>query len=91
MKKSKKKEIDWEQRRYEMAKELLPVVLVLDNMRDTDISSANESLREDCDVYWEEVVVDRTLGFVDEMLRQLKHTDPRIDKRDAEHYKHMYD
>ncbi len=90
MKKAKKKEIDWEQRRYELAKIMLPVVLVLDNIKGTTVSGANEDLLEDYGVYWEEVVVTRVFNFVDEMLRQLKHTDPDIDKRDEEHYKNLF-
>lgn len=90
MKKAKKKEIDWEQRRYELAKIMLPVVLFLDNIEGTTVSSADEDLLEDYGVYWEEVVVTRVFNFVDEMLRQLKHTDPDIDKRDEEHYKNLF-
>ena len=90
-KKNQKKEIDWEQRRYELAKIMLPVVLVLDNIEGTLVSSANEDLIEDYTVFWEEVVVRRVFNFVDEMLRQLKHTDPGIDKRDEEHYNHLFD
>ena len=55
MKKAKKKEIDWEQRRYELAKIMLPVVLVLDNIKGTTVSGANEDLIEDYDVFWEEI------------------------------------
>ena len=86
-----KKKIDWEQRRYEMAKALLPIVLALDNLKGTDMHSANEDMIEDCNVSWDEMVASRTLNFVDEMLRQLKHKNPHIDINDEDYYKRLFD
>ena len=85
------KVIDWEQRRYELAKKLLPVVLVLDNIKGTDMHSANEDMIEDCNLSWYEMIVSRTLCFVDEMLRQLKHNELNIDLNDEEYYRHIFD
>jgi hypothetical protein len=83
-----KKKIDWEQRRYEMVKEAFPMFVLLDNMNGTDMKQANEDFLEDnLDNWsWEEVVAARAIDFVDEVLRQLKHRDPRIDKKNENYY-----
>ena len=83
-----KKKIDWEQRRYEMVKEAFPMFVLLDNMNGTDMKQANNDFLEDnLDNWsWEEVVAARAIDFVDEVLRQLKHRDARIDKKDENYY-----
>lgn len=83
-----KKKIDWEQRRYEMVKEAFPMFVLLDDMNGTDMKQANDDFLEDnLDNWsWEEVVAARAIDFVDEVLRQLKHRDPKIDKKDENYY-----
>ena len=83
-----KKEIDWEQRRYEMVKETFPMFVLLDNMDGTDMKKLNDDWLEDnLDTWtWEETVAARAIDFVDEVLRQLKHRDPKIDRKDEDYY-----
>ena len=83
-----KKKIDWEQRRYEMVKEAFPMFVLLDNMDDTDMTTVNDDWLEDnLDTWtWEETVAARAIDFVDEVLRQLKHRDPKIDRKDEDYY-----
>ena len=83
-----KKKIDWERRRYEMVKEAFPMFVLLDNMNGTDMKQANDDFLEDIldNWSWEEVVAARAIDFVDEVLRQLKHREPKIDKKDENYY-----
>lgn len=81
-----KKKIDWEQRRYEMVKEAFPMFVLLDNMKGTDMKRANDDWREESTWTWEETVAARVIDFVDEVLRQLKHRDPKTDKKDEDYY-----
>ena len=81
-----KKIIDWEQRRYELAKSVLPTILELENQNGSKMKHANDALIEEEGFSWEEVVASRTLDFVDELLRQLKHTNPRLNKNDEDYY-----
>ncbi len=83
-----KKKIDWEQRRYEMVKEAFPMFVLLDNMDGTDMKKVNDDWLEDnLDTWtWEETVAARAIDFVDEVLRQLKHRDPKIDRKDEDYY-----
>ncbi len=71
-----------------MVKEAFPMFVLLDNMNGTDMKQANEDFLEDnLDNWsWEEVVAARAIDFVDEVLRQLKHRDPRIDKKNENYY-----
>ena len=71
-----------------MVKEAFPMFVLLDNMNGTDMKQANDDFLEDnLDNWsWEEVVAARAIDFVDEVLRQLKHREPKIDKKDENYY-----
>ena len=71
-----------------MVKETFPMFVLLDNMDGTDMKKLNDDWLEDnLDTWtWEETVAARAIDFVDEVLRQLKHRDPKIDRKDEDYY-----
>ena len=62
--------------------------VLLDNMDGTDMKKVNDDWLEDnLDTWtWEGTVAARAIDFVDEVLRQLKHRDPKIDRKDEDYY-----
>ncbi len=73
-----KKKTDWEQRRYEMAKTLLPKVLELEATEGTTINEL-VSCYEEYEENWIRRIAIVTLDFVDELLCKLKNEQLNLD------------
>ena len=75
---AKKIEIDWEQRRYDLAKTLLPKVIELDETKETSISY-RITIYNNEGVNWAQAIARVTLEFVDELLLRLKNNELKLD------------
>ena len=73
-----KKKIDWEQRRYEMAKTLLPKMIELNENESTTINELVGCVF-DTEKTWARAIARLTLEYVDEMLLKLKYNELRLD------------
>ena len=76
-----KKKIDWEQRRYELAKILLPKVLELEATEGTTINELVSCYAEE-EENWPQSLASVTIQLVDELLHRLKNNELNLDRHD---------